>query len=364
MATDRTRFGQCAGAIAAALFVAAIGIASVGDTHAQSNQKNQKKAQPAAKGPPAGMRKGMVGPGGRGMVGPGGRGAMVPRGQMLGPGGRFANPNMKGPNVGPFNAKGPNAAPFNAKGPNATAPNARMGNFGPNGRFGNNQPGNRLGNNQPGNRFGNNQPGGRFGNQQGNRGNQPGNRFGNQQGRGNQFARGFTNRDPMRRAINARTPQLRQVQRVSHRSEMFAVRARMPIFPLPGERNFSGIPPVAERRYVNTEMVCQWGPDMTSAGIEEVARRYNLTILGVQRSALTGGTLVHFSINGNRAARDLVHTDGRRADHLAAELRVRRRAGACRRPIARRRIRSNMSSTSCAFPKCTRLRPARACSSR
>jgi subtilisin family serine protease len=53
-------------------------------------------------------------------------------------------------------------------------------------------------------------------------------------------------------------------------------------------------------------MVCQWGPNMTQAGIEEIARRHNLEIASIQRSALTGGTLVHFRIGGGRAARDVV----------------------------------------------------------
>src|SRR6185503_14047948 len=74
----------------------------------------------------------------------------------------------------------------------------------------------------------------------------------------------------------------------------------------PGERNFTGVPPVAETRYVSTEMVCQWGPDITQERIEEVARQHNLTIVNVQRSALTGGTLVRFRIGGNRATREVV----------------------------------------------------------
>jgi subtilisin family serine protease len=130
-----------------------------------------------------------------------------------------------------------------------------------------------------------------------------GNRFGNQ-GRFGQ--RGFTNRDPRMRAVNGATPQMRQGQRFSHQREMFAVRARMPVYPLPGERNFTGIPPVSETRFVNTEMVCQWGPDMSQQAIEEIARRHNLTIINRQRSALTGGTLVRFRIDGNRATREVV----------------------------------------------------------
>ena len=98
---------------------------------------------------------------------------------------------------------------------------------------------------------------------------------------------------------------MRQVQRFSHRGEMLAIRARMPRFPLPGERNFTGIPPVSETRFVPVEMVCHWG-EISPQRIEEIARQHNLTILATQRSGLTGGTLVHFRIDGNRAARDVV----------------------------------------------------------
>jgi hypothetical protein len=177
------------------------------------------------------------------------------------------------------------------KGPmgNAAAAPNRFGSRGPLGAQGGHDPRSNAFNRGPNARFGNT----------GNRG------FGNQQGRFNQ-ARGFTNRDPRMRAVNGRTPQMRQVQRVSHRSEISAIRARMPVYPLPGERNFTGVPPVTETRYLNTEMVCQWGPDITQARIEEVAREHNLTIVNVQRSALTGGTLVRFRIGGNRAARDVV----------------------------------------------------------
>jgi subtilisin family serine protease len=80
----------------------------------------------------------------------------------------------------------------------------------------------------------------------------------------------------------------------------------MPVFPLPGERNFTGVPPVAETRYAAAEMVCQWGLDMSPQAIEEVARRHNLTIVAMQRSALTGATIVQFRIGGNRATRDVV----------------------------------------------------------
>jgi subtilisin family serine protease len=307
-AANRTVW-QSAAAIAAALFVVAGAFALSGESHAQQNPQDpraqRKQQQPPAKGPAQQMRKG---PMGNAVVGPnrmGPRGLMPgapgPRGQMLGPGGPQGQqpgagmqPNMRGPGLA---NRDPRANELN-KGPNARAGHQPPGQ----GRFGN-QPGNqgRFGN-QPGNqgRFAN-QPGnqGRFGNQPGSQG-----RFGNQ-GRFGQ-PRGFTNRDPRLRAVNAATPQMRQTQRFTHRSDMLAFRARLPTFPLPGERNFTGIPPVAETRFVTTEMVCQWGPDFTQAQIEEIARQHNLVIVGIQRSVLTGSTLVHFRIGGNRAARDVV----------------------------------------------------------
>ncbi|HKS61172.1 MAG TPA: S8 family serine peptidase, partial [Xanthobacteraceae bacterium] len=255
-------------------------------------------------------------------------GGMMPnrggfRGQALGPNvvpnarsaPNAANPNLQGPN-----AANPRASTFSKGGPNIGA-QGRSPTQNPNAK-GLNVPGNRLGNtpsgNQPGARaLGNNQRSGFANRQFGNRGN-----FANRQGafgsRRSPFAnrqgfannrlggRGFTNRDPRLRAVNGGTPQLRQVQRFSHHSEMLAVRARMPVFPLPGERNFTGVPPVTETRYVDTEMVCQWGADMSPQAIEEVARRHNLTIVATQRSALTGATLVQFRIGGNRATRDVV----------------------------------------------------------
>lgn len=310
-------FGRCMTA-AAALVVAAVGFASVGDSLAQTYPKKdraQKNAAPPAKGQVQQPRRNAL-PGG---VMPN-RGGF--RGQALGPNGmpnaRMApNVTPAGPNAGGPNAAIPRANPF-AKGQNlgtqAQNPNAK----------GVNVPGNRLGNTQ-----GTNQPSGRgFGNNQGsaagNRqfGLRPQSNFANRQGgfgsRRSPFAnrqgvannrlggRGFTNRDPRLRAVNGATPQLRQAQRFSHRTEMFAARARMPVFPLPGERNFTGVPPVSETRYAAAEMVCQWGTDMSPQAIEEVARRHDLTVIATQRSALTGATIVQFRIGGNRSTRDVV----------------------------------------------------------
>ena len=295
------RVGQCVTAMAAALFVAAVGFASVGDSLAHYDQKKiraQKNALAPAKGQVQQRRNAMP---------PG----MVPNrggfpGQALGPNrapnARIApnagNQSVKGPKPSGQTAVNPRANTFGKGGPPIGAAqgqnqNAKSANTGPGttNRFGNNQPGGN-------NRFGTNQ----FGNRQGGFGNNRQGAFGN-----NRFGgRGFTNRDPRLRAVNGATPQLRQVQRFSHRGEMFAVRARIPIYPLPGERNFTGVPPPSETRFVRTEMICQFGPDVTPEAIAETARRHNLTIIATQRSALTGATLVQFAHRGNRGTADVV----------------------------------------------------------
>lgn len=277
---------QRAGAVAAALLVAALGFASIGDTRAQNNLDQRAKKALPQKGPVQAPRKTFVNP----MAGPNrigmpprvpGAGAHALQNPRTPP--NVVNPNInKGPSTGPANTKSlnPTAAkslnPNAAKSLNPNAANSKSANVGPNSRFGNTQ--NRsLGNNQPGMRA-----------------------------LGGPGSRGFTFRDPRMRAVNARTPQLRQVQRFTHRSEMFSIRARMPRYPLPYERDFTGIPPVSETRFVNTEMVCHWGADVSPQRIEEIARQHNLTIMAMQPSALTGGTLVRFSISGNRSTRDVV----------------------------------------------------------
>jgi hypothetical protein len=231
-----------AGFMAAHLGVAAASLGSAQDSHAQFLRKGERGAQKKApvKDPVQPLRQ-------RSMANPAaGPNRMVqPRGAMPGPRGNDLNrgANFRGPN--------------NALNRGANSPNARSANVGPSNRLG---AGNRLGN-QP---------------------------------------RGFTHRAPHLRAVNARTPQLRQVQRFTHRSEMFAWRNRMPRYPLPGERNFTGVPPAGETRFAAAEMVCQWGLDITPQRIDEIAREHDLTVLAVHRSALTGGTLVQFRINGNR----------------------------------------------------------------
>jgi subtilisin family serine protease len=309
-------FGRCGTAIAAALVVAAVGFASVGDSLAQNYQKKdraQKNAAPPVKGQVQQRRNAMP----NGMAP--NRGGF--RGQALGPNGvpNAGGPNAANPRANTFSKGGPNAG---TQGQNQSQnPNAKGVNT-PGTRFGNaqgnaNQPGARgFGSNQGGG-LGNRQFGlrqGGFGNRQSNFANRQGafgsrrSPFASRQGFGNNRfgGRGFTNRDPRLRAVNGATPQLRQVQRFTHRTEMFAARARIPLIPLPGERNFTGVPPVGETRFVRTELVCQFGPDVTPEAIAETARRHNLTIMATQRSALTGATLVQFAIGGNRSTADVV----------------------------------------------------------
>jgi hypothetical protein len=267
------------------------------------------KGGPAIGGLPKGLGPNAVNP----QVG--GLGKGLPQG----PGGVKGLPQGAGLPQGPSGMKGlnPNAT---KNFPGANNPLAKSANVNPATGFGKGGPGN-FGKNMPGN-FGKGGPGNFAPGNLGKGG--PGN-F----GKGNfagprtfsrtQFAsrtpggmfggagtRGFTMRSPSMRFVNGLTPQLRQVQRFTLRSEIFALRARMPRIALPGERDFTGVPPVQERRYVNAEMVCQFGPDMSPQAIEAVARRHGLAIMWMEPSALTGGTLVQFSISGGRSARDVV----------------------------------------------------------
>src|SRR5262245_30280636 len=229
--------GRGAGAVAAALLVAAIGFGAIDAPRAQNQPQDYRAQKKGAKGPVQPLRRGASGvpqayPGRVGIPrAPLGVGALPPNARIAP---QVTSPGLRGAPGGTPQALRPNAI-GNAPGPAGIGPGSRFGA----------QPGARA--------FGANPPGGRaFGNQPGNRsiGNRPG---GFQLGNRSQ-PRGFTLRDPRMRAVNAATPQMRQVQRFSHRGEMLAIRARMPHFPLPGERNFTGIPPVSETRFVPVEM--------------------------------------------------------------------------------------------------------------
>jgi subtilisin family serine protease len=108
------------------------------------------------------------------------------------------------------------------------------------------------------------------------------------------------------RIANARTFTERRTLQIDHRRELTLTRLRLPRMPLPGERGFTGVPPVTERRYVSTEMVFHVGPNVSQQVIDNAARRLGLTSLGSQSSTLTGGTLLHFRVADGRAVADIV----------------------------------------------------------
>jgi subtilisin family serine protease len=111
-----------------------------------------------------------------------------------------------------------------------------------------------------------------------------------------------------RRAVNAATPQLRQVQRATHRNDILAARARLPARPYPGERNFTGVPPSGETRFLTTEVMFNAGPGVTQPQIDDFARRHNCVAVWTGRSTLTGGTLIRFRITGGQNPTDMVRT--------------------------------------------------------
>jgi hypothetical protein len=312
--------------VAVALLIAAAGFGSIGTSRAQNQPQDFRAQKKASKGPVQPLRKGAIG---APQVFPGR--AAIPR-APLGPGALPLNARIPPQLTGP----GLRAAPGGPA--QGLRPNALGANTAPGSRFGTNQPGARAIGNQPGSRA--------FGNQPGNRafGNRPGS-F--QSGNRNQ-PRGFTHRDPRMRAVNAATPQLRQVQRFSHRGEMLAIRARMPRYPLPGERNFTGMPPVSETRFV-TPRWCASG-DRHRAAARSRRSRASTISTSWRRSARPdrrhAGALPHRrqSRGARRGARD-----GGRAHRLAAELHLR---GRCRSPPPRRSApgtaTSNTSRTSCA----------------
>jgi subtilisin family serine protease len=111
-----------------------------------------------------------------------------------------------------------------------------------------------------------------------------------------------------RRAVNAATPQLRQVQRVSHRNDILSARARLPVRAYPGERNFTGVPPSGETRFLTTDVMFNAGPSVTQVQIDDFARRHNCVAVWTARSTLTGGTLIRFRITGGQNPTEMVRT--------------------------------------------------------
>jgi len=120
----------------------------------------------------------------------------------------------------------------------------------------------------------------------------------------NQFVAGFTNprSEP---ACETRTPQLRQVQALATATRCSPCARGFRSIPCPA----NAISPACARHrdaVVATENGLPVGRRHHATADRRDCRQHNLTILATQRSALTGATLVHFRIDGNRAARDVV----------------------------------------------------------
>src|SRR5258705_11045188 len=108
--------------------------------------------------------------------------------------------------------------------------------------------------------------------------------------------------------MRAATPVLRLQLRADHRRELLDVRRLLPVRPLPGERGFTGVPPVGETRFVSTEMVFRLGPNVSRQALDAAAQRLGLTVISSQDFGITGGTVYHFRVAGGRQVADVVRT--------------------------------------------------------
>jgi subtilisin family serine protease len=68
----------------------------------------------------------------------------------------------------------------------------------------------------------------------------------------------------------------------------------------------SGVPPQGERRFVPDEVITEISPAATPQSIGEIARRYDLTQLEVQRFPLIGATFYRWRLGGRRSVADTV----------------------------------------------------------
>jgi hypothetical protein len=110
------------------------------------------------------------------------------------------------------------------------------------------------------------------------------------------------------RIANAKDPIERGRIRVDHRREIITTQLRLPPRPFPGTAGFTGVPPAGETRFVSTEMVFHVGPNVSRQTVDATASRLGLTVVGVQTSGITGGTLYHFSLPPGRQVADVVRS--------------------------------------------------------
>jgi subtilisin family serine protease len=93
-----------------------------------------------------------------------------------------------------------------------------------------------------------------------------------------------------------------------HRRDLMAWRLVLPRRALPGERGFTGVPPVGETRFVSTEMMFRAGPNVSQQSVNEAAQGMGLTVIASQPSGIAGGTIYHFRVAGGRPVADVVRT--------------------------------------------------------
>jgi Subtilase family len=108
------------------------------------------------------------------------------------------------------------------------------------------------------------------------------------------------------RIARAQNPVERSKIRVDHRRDINVARLRLPPRPFPGAAGFTAVPPAGETRFVATEMVFHVGPNVSQQTVNATAARLGLTVVGVQASGITGGTLYHFSLPPGRQVSDVV----------------------------------------------------------
>jgi Subtilase family len=127
-------------------------------------------------------------------------------------------------------------------------------------------------------------------------------------GRNALAARGPLNGRPLngRGLPSQRSPVEARRMELAHRSELMALRSRLPFRPLPGERGFTGVPPAGETRFVTREMVFHVGANVSRQAVDDVARRLGLSTVEAETSSLTEGTLFRFRVADGRQVAEAV----------------------------------------------------------
>jgi filamentous hemagglutinin family protein len=73
-----------------------------------------------------------------------------------------------------------------------------------------------------------------------------------------------------------------------------------------GDRNFTGVPPLGETRFINDQLVLQFGANISQQQIEAIARRFGLTVMTSQDFGLVGSKIIQFKIGNGRSVRDVI----------------------------------------------------------